>query len=37
MIFLHFLLGLLLGKLFGHTLLFVVASLLPDIDHLYVI
>lgn len=37
MIFLHLLLGLILGKLFGHTLLFVIASMLPDIDHLYII
>lgn len=37
MIFLHLILALLLGKFFGHTLLFVVASMLPDIDHLYLI
>lgn len=37
MIFLHLLLGLLLGKFFNHTLLFVFASILPDIDHLYII
>ena len=37
MIFLHLILGLILGKLYNHTLLFVVASMLPDIDHLYVI
>lgn len=37
MIFLHLLLALILGKLFGHTLLFAFASLLPDIDHLYII
>jgi len=37
MIFLHLILGLILGNFYGHTLLFVVASMLPDIDHLYVI
>ena len=37
MIFLHLLLGLLLGKFFGHTSLFTFASIIPDIDHIYVI
>ena len=37
MIFLHLLLGLLLGKFLGHTILFVCASMLPDIDHIYIV
>ena len=37
MIFLHLLLGLLLGKFFGHTSLFIFASIIPDIDHVWVI
>ena len=37
MIFLHLILGLICGKLFGNTWFFVGASMLPDIDHLYLI
>src|SRR3989338_8241974 len=37
MIFLHLLLGLLLCKFFGHTSLFIFASIIPDIDHVWVI
>jgi hypothetical protein len=37
MIFLHVIIGLILGKIFGNTTLFVIASILPDIDHVYVI
>ena len=37
MIFLHLLLGIILGKLYGYTLLFIIASVIPDIDHLYII
>jgi len=37
MIFLHLLLGLIFGKLIGHPILFVFASILPDIDHLYLL
>ena len=37
MIFIHLIIGLILGKLSGHTLLFVIASILPDIDHLYLL
>ncbi len=37
MIFLHLLLGLICGGLFGNSLFFVFASMLPDIDHLYLI
>ncbi|MBM3233323.1 metal-dependent hydrolase [Candidatus Pacearchaeota archaeon] len=38
MIFLHFILGLIAGGLYGsHTLFFIGASMLPDIDHLYLI
>lgn len=38
MIFLHFILGLIAGGLYGdYTLFFIGASMLPDIDHLYLI
>lgn len=37
MIFLHLILGLILGSLYGNTLFFVLASMFPDIDHLYLI
>ena len=37
MIFLHLIIGLILGKLSGYTLLFVIASIIPDIDHLYLL
>ena len=37
MIFLHLLLGLICGGLFGNSLFFVFASMLPDIDHFYLI
>lgn len=37
MIFLHFILGLIIGKLTGNIFLFTFFSILPDIDHLYII
>ncbi len=37
MIFAHPLIGLILGKQFGYTTYFVVGSVLPDIDHLFVL
>ncbi len=37
MIFLHIILGLVLGKLFGDYTFFILGSLFPDIDHIYVI
>ena len=36
MIFVHLLLGAILGLTFGHSLLFILGSILPDIDHIYV-
>ena len=36
MIFAHLLIGIVLGQLFGGTPWFVLGSLLPDIDHIYV-
>ncbi len=37
MIFLHLILGLICGGLFGNTLFFIGASMFPDIDHIYLI
>jgi hypothetical protein len=37
MIFIHLLLGIILGKLYGHYALFILGSLFPDLDHLYII
>jgi len=37
MIFLHLLLGILLGKIFGNYLFFIIGSVFPDIDHLYIL
>ncbi len=37
MIFAHLLIGIILGKLFGNPLFFILGSVFPDIDHLYVI
>ncbi|MEK6889173.1 MAG: metal-dependent hydrolase [Nanoarchaeota archaeon] len=37
MIFLHLIIGLILGKLTNQQLLFVIASILPDIDHIYIL
>ncbi len=37
MIFIHLILGIILGKLFGGYLFFVLGSILPDFDHLYII
>jgi hypothetical protein len=36
MIFLHTILGLFLGKFFGHYAALIAGSLLPDIDHVYI-
>ena len=37
MIFAHLLIGIILGKIFGNPFFFILGSILPDIDHLYVI
>lgn len=37
MTFAHLLLGLILGKKFGYTLPFLIGSVLPDIDHIFVL
>lgn len=37
MIFIHLLLGLILGKIFGNYFFFILGSILPDLDHLYII
>jgi membrane-bound metal-dependent hydrolase YbcI (DUF457 family) len=37
MIFAHLIIGLILGKKFGYVLPFVLGSVLPDIDHLFVL
>lgn len=37
MIFIHLLLGIILGKLFGNYFAFILGSILPDIDHIYII
>jgi hypothetical protein len=37
MIFIHLLLGILLGKLFGNYFFFILGSIFPDIDHIYII
>jgi len=37
MIFIHLLIGILLGKIYGNYLFFIFGSITPDIDHLYII
>ena len=37
MIFIHFLTGIILGKFYGHYFLFILGSVFPDIDHIYII
>ena len=37
MIFIHLLIGIILGKVFGNYFFFILGSIFPDIDHLYVI
>ncbi len=37
MIFIHFLISLILGKLFGNYFFFILGSILPDLDHVYII
>ena len=37
MIFIHLLLGIILGKIFGSYLFFILGSLVPDLDHIYII
>ncbi len=37
MIFLHLILGLILGKLSGAWIPFILGSIIPDIDHIYII
>ena|SRR3989344_4996604 len=37
MIFVHLLLAMILGKFYGNYLFLIVGSILPDLDHLYVI
>ncbi|MBR9702192.1 metal-dependent hydrolase [Candidatus Pacearchaeota archaeon] len=37
MILAHLLIGIILGKLYGNYLLFILGSILPDIDHIFII
>jgi len=37
MIFVHLLIGIILGQLFGNTTFFIAGSIFPDIDHIYII
>lgn len=37
MIFLHLLIGILLGKIFGNYFLFIFGSIFPDLDHIYIL
>lgn len=37
MIFVHLLLGIILGKFFGNYFFFIIGSILPDLDHLLII
>ena len=37
MIFVHLLLGILLGTIYGNFFFFILGSIFPDIDHIYVI
>jgi len=37
MIFIHLLLGILLGMIFGNYFFFILGSILPDLDHAYII
>ncbi len=37
MIFVHFLISLILGKLFGNYFFFILGAVLPDLDHIYII
>jgi len=37
MIFIHLLIGMILGKIFGNYLFFILGSVIPDIDHIYII
>jgi hypothetical protein len=37
MIFVHLLLGIILGKLFGSYFFFILGSIFPDIDHIHII
>lgn len=37
MIFIHLLIGIILGKIFGSYLFFILGSIFPDLDHMYVI
>ena len=37
MILVHLLIGIIFGQIFGHYSFFIIGSILPDIDHLYLI
>ncbi|GBE19417.1 MAG TPA: metal-dependent hydrolase [Candidatus Pacearchaeota archaeon] len=37
MILIHLLIGIIFGKIFGNYLSFILGSILPDIDHIYII
>ena len=37
MIFIHFIIGIILGKIFGNYLFFILGSILPDVNHIYII
>lgn len=37
MIFIHLLLGIILGKVYGNYLFFILGSIFPDLDHILII
>ncbi len=37
MIFIHLLIGVSLGKIFGNYMFFILGSIIPDLDHVYII
>ncbi len=37
MIFIHLLIGVSLGKFFGNYMFFILGSIIPDLDHVYII
>ena len=37
MIFMHLIVGIILGKIFGNYTLFIIGSMFPDLDHIYII
>jgi hypothetical protein len=37
MIFVHLLIGIILGQILGNPLFFILGSIIPDLDHIYII